>query len=55
MKVLTQGSTSGPEGVTVHLVKEKQEIAQTITTPGGEFEFPSVLSGNYKVQATHPK
>ena len=54
-KVSSARSPSGPEGVTVRLLKDKKEIAQTISTQDGNFEFPSVLPGNYVVEASHPK
>lgn len=54
-KVLSAGSTAGPEGITVHLLKDKKEIAQTVTISNGDFEFPSVTTGIYNLKISHPK
>lgn len=54
-RVSSVGGNAGPEGVLVRLLKDKKEIAQTVTVQDGDFEFPSILSGNYMVKASHPK
>lgn len=36
-------------------MKDRKEIAQTLTAQDGDFRFPSVPSGNYFLKASHPK
>jgi len=58
-RVLTAGTETGPEGVTISLMTpkgEKQEVVQTTQTgPGGSYVFTAVPGTDHKVTASHPR
>jgi len=57
-RVLTAGTDSGPEGVTISLLTprgDKQEVVQTTQTgPGGTYVFTAVPGTDHQVSAGHP-
>jgi hypothetical protein len=57
-RVLTAGTDSGPEGVTISLLTPRgddQEVVQTTETgPGGSYVFTAVLRTDLQVSAWHP-
>jgi len=57
-RVLTAGTDSGPEGVTISLLTprgEEQEVVQTTETgPGGSYVFTAVPGTDHQVSAGHP-
>lgn len=53
-KVVSLGSDSGPEGVTVSLYKGEKLIQTTQTTTDGSYVFTPLSSGEYLVVASYP-
>jgi len=57
-RVLTAGTDSGPEGVTISLLtprEDKQEVVQTTETgAGGSYVFTAVPGTDHQVSAGHP-
>jgi len=57
-RVLTAGTDSGPEGVTISLLTprgDEQEVVQTTETgPGGSYVFTAVPGTDHQVSAGHP-
>ncbi|XP_012278866.1 nodal modulator 3 isoform X2 [Orussus abietinus] len=55
--VISDGSNSGPQGVTISLYNENNKqtpVGTTITAPGGTFYFTPIQPGKYTLIATHP-
>lgn len=53
-KVVSIGSTSGPEGVSVSLYRGDALIQSTQTSSDGSYVFTPLSSGTYTVLASHP-
>lgn len=53
-QVVSVGSTSGPEGVTVSLHRGDTLIQTTQTSAEGSYVFTPLSSGKYTVMASHP-
>ncbi|KAK7106662.1 BOS complex subunit NOMO1-like isoform X2 [Littorina saxatilis] len=56
-KVVSEGQTEGPEGVSLSLVETRsQAVQQTVhTSVGGSYTITGVMPGEYTVKASHPK
>ena len=55
IKVLGENcGESGPQGVTLSLVKGVQTIKTTTSDDSGNYVFPNVFPGSYELVASHP-
>ena len=54
-KVLTEGSTTGPAGVSISLLgRDGEEVQKTVTGEDGSYVFTAVPGTDHRVRASHP-